>query len=73
MKTSNTLLSVGLFLILPTTTGCIPVITWLPDSSGFVYTTESRSLVIFDVAKGKERTIVDDTETGTLWPGSLTK
>ncbi len=68
MKTSNTLLRVGLFLIVLTNTGCIPGITWLPDSSGFVYTTENRSLVHFDVAKGKERTIVDDTETETAWP-----
>jgi hypothetical protein len=69
MKTSRTLLRAGFFLILLANTGCIPGITWLPDSSGFIYTTYSRNLIHFDVAKGKERTIVDDTETGTFWPG----
>jgi hypothetical protein len=68
MKTSNIVLRVGLFLIVLTTTGCLPGITWLPDSSGFVYTTENRALVHFDVAKGQARTLVEDTDTATLWP-----
>jgi hypothetical protein len=68
MKASNIFLRVGLFFILLTTTACIPGITWLPDSNGFVYTTENRSLVHFDVAKRKARTLVEDTETETACP-----
>jgi hypothetical protein len=71
MKTSSILVKVGLFLILSANMGCLPPgVTWLPDSSGFVYRDDSGNgrLVHFDVAKGQKRVIVNETETGNVWP-----
>jgi hypothetical protein len=50
--------------------GCIPGIAWLPDSSGFVYTAgqSTSQLRHFDVAKGADRLLVEDTQTATLLP-----
>jgi hypothetical protein len=50
--------------------GCIPGVGWLPDSSGFVFTagpTNTR-LVHYDLAKGRQEVLVEDTGAGTLWP-----
>src|SRR5713101_1010798 len=57
--------------ILPITlTGCFPGITWLPDSTGFVFTSgkNGERLVHFDVAKGTKHTLVADTNSHTFWP-----
>jgi hypothetical protein len=49
-------------------TGCVPNVSWLPDSSGFVYTTAKGTLVRYDVTKGTRRVLVADTGTNTIWP-----
>jgi hypothetical protein len=65
--------------MLGATTGCIPGITWLPDSSGFVYTTgglgdfevpphRHGGLFVFDVKQKKPVELVPQTGTHTLWP-----
>jgi Tol biopolymer transport system component len=41
---------------------------WLPDSSGFVYTTSKQQLLRYDVATGKTQVLVADTGTKTLSP-----
>jgi hypothetical protein len=50
--------------------GCVPGVAWLPDSSGFIYTSGEHftKLVHYDVAKGQEHVLVEDTGAGTLWP-----
>jgi len=57
-------------LLLIATTGCIPGITWLPDSSGFVYIAgkDGQNLVHFDLAKKTQHTIVSDRRLQTVWP-----
>src|SRR6266478_3113458 len=49
-------------------TGCMPSITWLPDSSGFVYTTGRHGdrLMYLDLAKKEPQTLVNDTKCETL-------
>jgi hypothetical protein len=61
---------VMILALLPVTwTGCVDGITWLPDSSGFIYTEQDGArLVHFDLAKGTPRTLVADTKCHTLWP-----
>jgi hypothetical protein len=56
--------------LLPVTwTGCVDGITWLPDSSGFIYTEEDGArLMHFDLANGAARTLMADTKCQTLWP-----
>jgi hypothetical protein len=57
-------------LVMLSAAGCVPRnVLWLPDSSGFVYSsTSGKSLVHYDLAKKSERVIVKDTGTVTLWP-----
>jgi hypothetical protein len=47
--------------------GCLPGATWLPDSSGLVYTTAGGELRIFDVTTGKTE-VVTKSGSGTIWP-----
>jgi hypothetical protein len=70
MNNSKTLIWAAVVLLLIGTTGCIPGITWLPDSSGFVYITgnDGQDLVHFDLAKKTHRTIVSDRKLRTAWP-----
>jgi hypothetical protein len=65
------LLTALLFLLgALSSTGCVPGVAWLPDSSGFIYTSGEHftRLVHYDVAKGQEHVLVEDTGAGTLWP-----
>ena len=51
-------------------TGCFPVV-WLPDSSGFVYTTctaDTSRLMHYDVNKKKVRVVADKVPAATVWP-----
>jgi hypothetical protein len=50
--------------------GCVPGVAWLPDSNGFIYTSGEHftKLVHYDVAKGQEHVLVEDTGAATLWP-----
>lgn len=52
-------------------TGCIPGITWLPDSSGFVYSAgpNCQRLMLYDLAKSTQKTVLADTKAGTVMPG----
>lgn len=47
-------------------------ITWLPDSSGFVYTDFAepslRRILHYDLATRKVRVVVEDTKAPTFWP-----
>jgi hypothetical protein len=44
-------------------------ITWLPDSSGFIFTDYSTTqLRHFDLATRKVRVVVEDTKAPTFWP-----
>jgi dipeptidyl aminopeptidase/acylaminoacyl peptidase len=69
MNSSKTLIvTVGLFLLIGAT-GCIPGVTWLPDSSGFVYVSEDgQNLVHFNLATKKQQIIVSDEKMKTAWP-----
>jgi hypothetical protein len=60
--------SVALSLV--ASTGCIPGVAWLPDSSGFVYTAgkDYQQLVLFDVIKRERHILVEDTKAPTFWP-----
>src|SRR5258708_3945045 len=45
------------------------LISWLPDSSGFVFTEDDgRSLIHFDIKNQTRKTIVKDSDTRTLKP-----
>jgi hypothetical protein len=59
-----------LTLVLTFASGCdyYTDVVWLPDSSGFCYTTPKRRLVRFDVATGKRHVLVADTGTLTTRP-----
>jgi dipeptidyl aminopeptidase/acylaminoacyl peptidase len=50
--------------------GCVPDVTWLPDSSGFVYTRgkDHQQLVLYDVVKNKSQVLVENTQAPTIWP-----
>jgi hypothetical protein len=49
--------------------GCIPGVGWLPDSSGFVYTTPGGELRAYDLATKKHRlVVVDNAAKTTAWP-----
>jgi hypothetical protein len=66
---SRKLMFVTLSAILLGSTGCdYTKVVWLPDSSGFCYTTPKRELVRFDVATGKRQVLVADTRTLTTLP-----
>src|SRR5262245_22606384 len=57
--------------------GCVPV-TWLPDSSGFVYVEPGNSkdfgppgpgkLMHFDLKKKAARLVLDNVDASTQWP-----
>ncbi len=49
--------------------GCLPNATWLPDSSGFVYTggKNKDALVLYDLAKKAPRVLVEKG-AGPAWP-----
>jgi hypothetical protein len=57
--------------------GCVPV-TWLPDSSGFVYVSLPQGkkpgepgagqLIHFDINKNAGRVVVDNLDADTMWP-----
>jgi hypothetical protein len=50
-------------------TGCIPNVSWLPDSSGFVHSgSDGRQIVHYDLASRKQRVVVENTGTRTTWP-----
>ena len=69
MKSGRRFRVIILALLPITLTGCVEGITWLPDSSGFIYTEKNGArLVHFDLAKGTPRTLVADTKCHTLWP-----
>jgi hypothetical protein len=59
------LLSCMIFL-----SGCFPGVAWLPDSSGFIYTSgkEYQRLALYDVTKKKQTVLVEDTKAQTIWP-----
>jgi len=59
-----------LLVVLLVCSGCIPSITWLPDSSGFVYTAgrHGEQLMYFNLAKKEPQTLVEDTKCETLRP-----
>jgi hypothetical protein len=50
--------------------GCVPGVAWLPDSSGFVYTSGKQftRLMLYDVGKRQPQVLVADTGAGTLRP-----
>jgi hypothetical protein len=45
--------------------GCIPGVSWLPDSSGFVFTTPKGRLVVYDLPTRKHRVILQDSTAAT--------
>jgi hypothetical protein len=57
-------------ILLAATAGCVPVV-WLPDSSGFVYTTNTKDvfrLMHYDVSTKKLRVLVDKMPAATVCP-----
>jgi hypothetical protein len=65
------LLAAGVLLLgVLSSAGCVPGVAWLPDSSGFYYTsgTEHTRLNLYDAASNKSKVVVKDTGAGTLWP-----
>jgi len=48
--------------------GCVNGVGWLPDSSGFVYTTSKGQLAVFDLKTKSSKVLVKDTGTNTYWP-----
>ena len=50
--------------------GCVPGVGWLPDSSGIIYTGGKKyeRLLHYDLAEGKPKVLVADTGAPTLWP-----
>src|SRR5262245_52745831 len=55
-------------LVLFASAGCYSEVGWLPDSSGFIYTTAKGELVRFDVTTGQRHVLVADTGTLTTVP-----
>jgi len=55
----------SLLIVIP---GCVNGVSWLPDSSGFVFTTDSGKLVVYDVKTKATRVLVEDTKSSTYWP-----
>jgi hypothetical protein len=64
------LLTVAVLAGCLTASGCIPGVTWTPDSRGFYFTggKDYQKLFYFDVASRKTRLVAADTEGATLWP-----
>jgi hypothetical protein len=52
------------------TIGCVPGVAWLPDSSGFIYTSgeEFTRLAHYDVTSHQSKVLVENTGAPTLWP-----
>ena len=49
--------------------GCVLGVGWLPDSSGFVFTTPKGHLVAYDIATKKQRIVLQDPAAATTcWP-----
>lgn len=49
--------------------GCVVGVAWLPDSSGFVYTTSRGQVVHYDVATKTRKTLAEDPAAAvTAWP-----
>lgn len=49
--------------------GCVLGVAWLPDSSGFIFTTPKGHLLAYDFATKKHRIILEDkAATTTCWP-----
>jgi hypothetical protein len=59
------LLWLSLLIVIP---GCVNGVGWLPDSSGFVFTTDRGQLVLYDIATTTARVLVEDTKSNTYWP-----
>ncbi len=59
-----------LAFVLACAAGCVPSVSWLPDSSGFVYCDGERfeRLVRYDLKDGLPKVLVEDTQTATFWP-----
>jgi hypothetical protein len=56
----------ALLCVLP---GCVLGVAWLPDSSGFFFTTPKGDLVAYDYATKKQRVILRDKSAATTaWP-----
>ena len=64
LRTTRTPLTALVVIAAGCSSGCLPTATWLPDSSGFVYTegAPAKRLVRYDLAKGRPRVLVEDTE-----------
>jgi hypothetical protein len=62
--------AVLLLVGLCSSSGCVPGVAWLPDSSGFIYTTGKQftKLAQYDLATGQSKILVEDTAAPTLWP-----
>jgi hypothetical protein len=58
-------LLLSLLIVIP---GCVNGVGWLPDSSGFVFTTDGGPLVLYDVKTKAARVVVADTRSNTYWP-----
>ena len=72
MTKLKTCLLISLIFAAPTSVGCLPYqgVKWLPDSSGFVFTsTDCRQLIHYDLGKRQRRVVVQDDEVQTAWPG----
>jgi hypothetical protein len=50
--------------------GCVPGVGWLPDSTGFIYTSgaDYTQLCHFDLQKNERHVLVGDTGAPTGWP-----
>jgi hypothetical protein len=66
----TTLLTAAVLAGCLTSAGCIPGLTWTPDSRGFYFTggDNYQKLLYFDVAARKARTVVADIGGMTQWP-----
>jgi hypothetical protein len=53
-----------------TASGCIPGVTWTPDSRGFYFTggKDYQKILYYNVADRRARPVVADTGGATLWP-----
>jgi Tol biopolymer transport system component len=65
MNSAKTIALVATLLIVP---GCVNGVSWLPDSSDFVFTTDRGRLVLYDVKTKAVRVLVEDTKSSTYWP-----
>jgi hypothetical protein len=66
----TTLLTAAVLAGCLTSAGCIPGLTWTPDSRGFYFTAgkDYQKLLFFDVKAKKARTVVADFQGTTHWP-----